>query len=349
MKNYSHFLLIKAKGFVRENKSQINILYLFGLFLIYLETFTTDYKDTKDYILKFGLFIIGNIPLLYYIIHRLLRIYNINGPQSNLDEEKVNIIIGIDDPVLTVDEEDIPIYHVKEFTDKEKERFEFATGEQLKLIAGLINYIIFRDSTWAGREFGENKSSEMEALSKKIKRNSNHIDKNKAAILLVKNTQGIIVGFTHILVINKDCWEDYIEGEISDINFSARHICNEDEEGYAILLFSIGYLEIQQLQSFIKKLGQEYSPEIQEAISLLQRIEPENEINYAHIILKAVRYHVNELIKRHFIKSDKVRFLVQVGEDRLEKILKSKTFKVINKLSKDNCTLLKTKMKIDRV
>jgi hypothetical protein len=278
------------------------------------------------------------------------KIFKSNTIQDIIIDEHINVIMGrAGNPTISVGGGgNLSTYYVRKYKRKEIARFEFAS-HKTKVLAGLINYIIFRHSLWSGRQQGQNIATELQALQKKIKRNSSHIEKNELSILLVKDVGGQIVGFTHVVAINQECWEAYIDGRIGDVDFSSDNIVAKNEEAYAILLFSIGYLETAMLRNFIKEIGPDCASEVIQAMSMLQRKKPKTkDVNLAHIIMKATTYHINELVKAHFSNSASLRILVQVEEDRFEKILKRKTFYALDKLSLDSCTLLKTQMRIDR-
>ncbi len=112
-------------------------------------------------------------------------------------------------------------------------KFQFVDTNYLAEVSGVLNYTGFRNSIWES------------TVEEKIKRNISHIKKNNRTILLIKN-KDTFVGYTHILPVDINTWDMYLDGKIGDNDFSNDRIVTPDSNDiHGIIIFSIVYLATQ--------------------------------------------------------------------------------------------------------
>jgi|GEM_PF-4244845 hypothetical protein len=195
---------------------------------------------------------------------------------------------------------------------KGNDYYEFAETENLGSISGKLNYEAFKNSPWQDSEID------------KINRNAKHACKNKRCILLLKDKEQNYIGFTHIIPVNQNIWNEYLNGHISDNDFSSENIVPtqktyKDDYAHGIIVFSIALLSDNKIQDFPNRL---------------------------EFLFKAIHFHLFEIAEQEFSNNRYMNVLIQTGERKLSRLCKSSYLKKHNILSKDKCEMYLGKIKL---
>jgi hypothetical protein len=122
----------------------------------------------------------------------------------------------------------------------------------LMATAAALNCEVYRDSAYT------------DTYEKKYMRNQGHQERNPWAIMLVghekpletdpRNEQ-VFVSFTHLIPINQETYDRYVKGEISDLDFDVKLVCQPHEKAVAILVFSLGLSRFRMRTLRVSKLS----------------------------------------------------------------------------------------------
>lgn len=168
-----------------------------------------------------------------------------------------------------------------------------ATGDEIGKIAEL-NKKAFHRTIWdTGQE-------------QKFQRNSAHFKKNNLCFFSIKNINEI-VGFTHIIPINKSTWDKYKAGKISDIGFGDYFIVPPqkqaiDDTPFGLLIFTIAITE--NIDKFKNDPAKSYGR---------QR---------GDLLTKAIVIHVNKFCESIFVNQRIVPIMFQAMNDNIIQIFK---------------------------
>ncbi|MFD1258113.1 hypothetical protein ACFQ3S_14995 [Mucilaginibacter terrae] len=171
-------------------------------------------------------------------------------------------------------------------SDIDPNNFEFANNDTA-YVSAQLNYEAYKNGAWST------------SIEDKYQRNKEHIAQNSKCFMFIKSRiiKHKYIGFTHLLPINVDTWNLYLEGKIGDNDFSKSNIVsdvNSINDAYGIIIFSIATTGIHT--EF--KLSNGYA----EAIG--------------DLLEQAIVYHAQTLMDLHFSKGHQVPFLLQNMDDR---------------------------------
>lgn len=255
------------------------------------------------------------IPLLIFYLFSYLVIVSIR--KSGLNRSYLSLIKKGDIASITLNkfisanDREKGVYFLDK-PDKGLNEFEFANNKELGKISGILNYKAFRNSPWQDSE------------NDKIDRNISHIMKNDKCILLMKNKDGDYIGFTHIIPVNQEIWNEYLSGAISDNDFSCENIVPaekefDDDKATGVIVFSIALL------------------------SDADQVSASDRLQY---VFEAIHYHLYEMVQKEFKRNRHMNVLVQTSENKLARLCQNSGMKKHHALSKDNCPMYLGKIRI---
>jgi len=200
--------------------------------------------------------------------------------------------------------------------------YEFATEEKANLTAEL-NIKGYERGPW-GTNYQE-----------KLERNLSHIKKNKYSIMFFRfENQKNIIGFTHVLPVSFDTWNDYTKGLINDNEFTDNYITSNsskyiNEKPYGLILFSVVCTEVN---------FEKYNP----------AKEKEYEQYLGIVLEKAIVFHIDKLLKVYFSADSnnsysKVNVLLQNEDENCYKNF-FKDCSNMDCTSADGCTIINFKV-----
>lgn len=181
-----------------------------------------------------------------------------------------------------------------------KNRFSLASTKKLARISGTLNHELFKETPWE------------DTLENKTNRNIAHSLKNNKTITLISDEEGNYIGFTHILPVSLFTWNSYINGDISDLDFSDSFITSEnneyrDESAYGIILFSIGIVKHAR--------------------------KSDNE--HLQLLFLAIAFHLHQLAKSCFKDCKFMNVLIQPADKSLERLCINNGLKQAKATAKD--------------
>lgn len=124
-------------------------------------------------------------------------------------------------------------YVFKRFRPSTTAPYHFPPSDNDKLIAesAKLNSALFLGA------------SHEDTLDIKLCRNRSHQRKNPFSLMLISHqnkTSGTLtfIGFTHLVPVNEETYNNYLDGKIADTDYSSDLVCSLDEPAFAIILFS---------------------------------------------------------------------------------------------------------------
>lgn len=199
-----------------------------------------------------------------------------------------------------------------------------------------INYKCFSASVFA------------DSFDRKYRRNKSHQKKNSLCLMLVSFSELIstvvdYIGFTHLIPIDEITYGEYVDGKISDMDFSARQVCSEIEPAYAILIFSLGF-DAYELKRYIQGRELNHIAKVMEKIGV-QPYKIMDMRDAEYYLWVAFAYHLCQLLKNQKFVDDEVVLLAQSINKTIASLLLAIGFKELKGRSADNERIFEFRIK----
>ncbi|MEG4301757.1 helix-turn-helix transcriptional regulator [Microcoleus sp. D3_18a_C4] len=205
----------------------------------------------------------------------------------------------------------------------------FADTESLAHETGIICSIAYSKAEhkmWSG------------SISEKSKRNRAHARKNPHTLLLFKAENEQVshgdrelalewLGYTHVLPVNLETWNKYLDGEIGDEGFPSDYVASQEDEAYGLIVFSIALYRdwfSKEKYGFNKSLND------------IQRLA------------KVTAYHLIRLIEIQFKEGQEIPILAQTDSRYISKFLERNGFIKHSKKSADTCPIYWTTLCVEQ-
>ncbi len=205
--------------------------------------------------------------------------------------------------------------------------------------AATINCAAFRGSAFE------------DTFENKYSRNGSHQRRNPRAVMLMgftgshfRSRPSVVsgdqwVGFTHVLPVNESTYLKYINGTISDKDFSADLICPQNEPAHALILFSLG-LDLYRLKRLYARTPPGWIDRSMDTFLFRIGVGPrpnQKLFRVQKLLWTVLVYHIREILDHQSFTMASVKLVAQ-----------SFNRKVIDILSAGGFTELKGRISCDR-
>lgn len=348
--------LLYLEKLYRKNKINFSVVYSLGLFTAAWRIFSALPDHHKPYYTDLIVLIPLTISILHFAFYLLYRkVGRKIISYSGLGHHKVRYTFDrlTNGGVRASDVEGDVFFKSLDFSDYLKEKYDFPETLLERRIAGEINYLAFSDTIWSGKDPNSHGQAELDALNKKIRRNAQHILRNKNTILLVKNSRGDFVGFTHVIPVSAMVWEKYLRGEIADLSFTEYNVCSDQEKAYGLIIFSIGKVFKHGFDGYLpSKISEHLSSEVNISIENEKKRRQQEKRKDLDVdlsaIYKGVFFHINTLINKNFVHPKIVPVLVQIEDPDLRETFENNNFIKHKIPSKDGYDIYTAHLIIDK-
>jgi len=179
--------------------------------------------------------------------------------------------------------------------------FNFVDNKEKAEISGIINSISFsrKIGLWSG------------SISNKKNRNISHFQRNEFAILLIEDRAVTryrkpsikYLGFTHIIPVNHNIWEQYLAGNISDNDFPGDYVFPSSSQ--------------------LSKFPQINQPHGLIIFSIATYGTRESREEALRLVFKGLGVQLHKLLVEHFSRNQPIPFLVQSPDLYFSRLLKT--------------------------